>query len=509
VGILQNPEPVVEMRGMTKRFPGVLANDHVDFTLEAGEVHSLLGENGAGKTTLMNLLYGLYTYDEGEIRVRGRGVRISSPKDSIALGISMVHQHFELVETLTVAENVILGMKVTREPLLNLRGVSDAVSGLSKEYGFGISPDALIRQLSVGEKQKVEILKVLYRGTKILILDEPTSVLTPQESEELFRFVRSMAKEGKSVVIITHKLQEVMDVSDSVTVLRKGKVVGRVATRDTNTGQLASMMVGHEVTFASHTDSPGAREPLLQLTDLQALSDKGSMALRGLSVTLRTGEILGIAGVAGNGQNELVDILSGTRRIQGGSIKLRGADISNSSPAELIKAGIGVIPEDRRGLGLIMEFSIAENLMLQDRATQPYSKRGLLDEKEIRSHAETLAREFAIVTPDVSLPAYTLSGGNLQRLLLAKILSRGPAVIVASQPTAGLDVAATQFIWEKLTSERDRGAGILLISSDLNEISALSDRVACIYDGAITGIMPAAEADLKKVGLLMGGVKPQ
>ncbi len=495
------------MRGMTKRFPGVLANDHVDFTLDGGEVHALLGENGAGKTTLMNLLYGLYTADEGEIKVRGQEVRISSPKDSIGLGISMVHQHFELVETLTVAENVVLGLKVAREPLLNLHAVSDAVSALSKSYGLGVSPHSLIRQLSVGERQKVEILKVLYRGTSILILDEPTSVLTPQESEELFRFVRSMTKDGKSVVIITHKLQEVMDVSDTVTVLRKGKVVGRVATRTTNTGQLATMMVGHEVKFASHTGAAGAGQSLLRLDDVHALSDKGSMALRGLSLALGEGEILGIAGVAGNGQNELVDILLGIRRIERGSITLRGVDISNSSPAEIINAGIGVIPEDRRGLGLVMEFSIAENLMLENRNAEPYSKKGFLDQGEIRSHAEALVREFAIATPDVSLPAYTLSGGNLQRLLLAKVLSRKPAVMVASQPTAGLDVAATQFIWEKLMSERDRGVGIILISSDLNEISALSDRIACIYDGTITGTMPAAEADLKKVGLLMGGVK--
>lgn len=493
---------------MTKRFPGVFANDHVDFTLAVGEVHALLGENGAGKTTLMNMLYGLYTADEGEVIVRGRKVRISSPKDSIALGISMVHQHFELVETLTVAENVALGLKARREPLLDLHSVSDAVSNLSKSYGLRISPEALIRQLSVGERQRVEILKALYRGTGILILDEPTSVLTPQESEELFRFVRSMAKEGKSVVIITHKLQEVMEVSDTVTVLRKGKVVGRMATNATNTGQLATMMVGHEVTFAPHSAAAGGGPSLLRLTDVQALSDKGSMALKGLSLTLAAGEILGIAGVAGNGQNELVEVLSGTRRMVGGSLTLRGVDISNSSPAELIRKGIGVIPEDRMGSGLIMEFSIAENLVLEDRNAEPYSKAGFLDQKEIRSHAETLVREFAIATPDVSLPAYTLSGGNVQRLLLAKVLSRKPAVLVASQPTAGLDVGATQFIWEKLRSERERGVGILLISSDLNEVSALSDRIACIYDGAIVGTMPAAEADLKKVGLLMGGVIP-
>jgi general nucleoside transport system ATP-binding protein len=503
----ETPVPVIEMRGMTKRFPGVVANDHVDFTLAAGEVHALLGENGAGKTTLMNMLYGLYSADEGEIRVDGRLAKISSPKDSIALGISMVHQQFELVETLTVAENVTLGLRARREPILDLKGTSKEVLELSTRYGLVVEPGELIRQLSVGERQRVEIIKALYRGTEILILDEPTSVLTPQEAEELFSFIRSMAKEGKSVVIITHKLNEVINVSDTVTVLRKGKVVGRVSTASTSAPQLAAMMVGHEVTFPTHAGTAQTSRALLQLDNLQALGDKGSMALRGLSLTVNEGEIVGLAGVAGNGQGELVEVLSGTRRVVGGSMVLRGVDISHESPTGLIRAGMGVIPEDRRGSGLIMEFSIADNLVLEQRNMSPFSRRGLMDQNAIRSHAESLVKEFAIATPDVSLPAYTLSGGNLQRLLLAKILSRRPAVLIASHPTAGLDVAATQFIWEKLRSERERGVGILLISSDLTEISALSDRVACIYDGAIVGTLTAVEADIKKIGLLMGGVK--
>jgi ABC-type uncharacterized transport system ATPase subunit len=502
----QGVAPIVEMRGMTKRFPGVLANDRVDLTLAAGEVHALLGENGAGKSTLMNLLYGLYTADEGEIRVRGQLVKISSPRDSIALGISMVHQQFQLVETLTVAENVALGLKARREPLLDLPAVSKELSRVSEKYGLKVSPEALVRQLSVGERQRVEILKALYRGTDILILDEPTSVLTPQESEELFLFLRSMAKGGKSVVFITHKLQEVMDVSDTVTVLRKGKVVGSVGTKATNTGQLAVMMVGHEVDFASETPAVTQEQAVLELKDVYALSDKGSMALNGLSFVLRKGEILGIAGVAGNGQTQLVEMLSGIRRTQRGSVSMGGVEISNSSPSEHIAKGIGVIPEDRKGSGLIMEFSIADNLVLESRNKAPYSKRGLLDEKGIRAHAEEVAREYAIATPDVSLPAYTLSGGNLQRLLLAKVLSRKPAVLVAAQPTAGLDVAATQFIWEKLKSERDRGVGILLISSDLNEIMALCDTISCIFDGRIVGTIAATDADAKKIGLLMGGI---
>lgn len=493
---------------MTKRFPGVLANDHVDFELASGEVHALLGENGAGKSTLMNKLYGIYASDEGEVKVRGQKVEINSPKDAIALGVSMVHQQFELVETLTVADNVALGLKAVREPLLDLNAVSQKLTELSKSYGLQVSPESKVGQLSVGEKQRVEILKALYRGTAILILDEPSSVLTPQETEELFSFLRSMAKEGRSVVFITHKLSEVMNVSDRVTVLRKGKVVGTVRTKETSTAQLATMMVGREIDFAATPALASGGETLLEMRDLFARGSQGSMALNGFSLTLRAGEILGVAGVAGNGQNQLVEVLSGIRRIERGSLALKGNDIVNKSPADLIQMGMGVIPEDRRGSGLIMEFSIAENLVLESRKAHPYSKRGLLNEREIRSHAEALVQSYAIATPDVSLPAYTLSGGNLQRLLLAKVLSREPAVLVASQPTAGLDVGATQFIWEKLRSERDRGVGILLISSDLTEIMSLSDRIACIFSGKINGILTRGEADSRKLGLMMGGVIP-
>lgn len=495
------------MRGMTKRFPGVLANDRVDFSLSSGEVHALLGENGAGKSTLMNMLYGLYTADSGEIRFRGRSVRISSPKDAIALGITMVHQQFELVDTLTVTENVSLGLHAEREPLLDLRGTAKKVSKLSQSYGLRVNPSSLIRELSVGEKQKVEILKALSRGTQVLILDEPTSVLTPQESEELFRFIRAMTKEGKSVVFITHKLHEVMEVSDTITVLRKGRVVGRVATKSTTPAQLAVMMVGRDVVFPPHTPTGPMEGALLSVDSVHALGDKGSEALRGLSMEVAAGEILGLAGVAGNGQNELVDVLSGTRKASSGSIKLKGVDVTNHSPREVIGEGIGVIPEDRRGAGLIMEFSIAENLVLERRGSEPFSRQGLLNQKDIRSHAESLVKEFSISTPDVSAPAYTLSGGNLQRLLLAKVLSRKPSVLVAAQPTAGLDVGATEFIWEKLRSEKESGVGILLISSDLNEIVTLSDRIACIYEGAIVGTMASGAGSVEKIGLLMGGAK--
>lgn len=501
-----SPAAVVEMKGMTKRFPGVLANDHVDFELAAGEVHAVLGENGAGKTTLMNMLYGIYSADEGEIKVRGEPVRISSPKDSISLGIAMVHQQFELVNTLTVSENVALGLKAKREPLLDLKTVAERVAELSKRYGLKVSPESIIQQLSVGERQRVEIIKALYREAGILILDEPTSVLNPEEAEELFTLLRSMAKEGRSVVVITHKLPEVMEVSDRVTVLRKGKLVGRFATKETNPSELAIAMVGHDISAGANLPQ-AAGNVLLELRDVHALNDKGSMGLKGLFLSLSGGEILGIAGVAGNGQSELVEVLTGIRKTEQGSIVVRGADVTNGTPNDMMAAGIGVVPEDRRGAGLIMEFSIADNLVLEKRNQKPFSDMGLLKDAEIRAYAEAIAKEYSIVTPDVSLPTYTLSGGNLQRLLLAKVLSRNPAVLVVAQPTAGLDVGATQFIWERLRSQRGKGAGILLISSDLNEILALSDRIACIYDGSVVGTMGCADADVKKIGLMMGGVK--
>jgi simple sugar transport system ATP-binding protein len=500
--------PVVEMKGITKRFPGVLANDHVDFVLSAGEVHALLGENGAGKTTLMNVLYGLYRADEGEINVRGVRARIASPRDSIGLGISMVHQRFELVDTLTVSENVALGLKARRPPILDLRVVSQRISELSRKYGLEVSPQALIRQLSVGERQRVEIIKALYRGAEILILDEPTSVLTPQESEELFELLRSMAGEGKSIVIITHKLPEVMAVSDRVTVLRKGKLVGTMLTSSTNALELAYKMVGHDVSFGFRGGMENVGSTILELEGVFATNDKGALGLKGLSLSVGGGEILGIAGVAGNGQNELEEVLSGMRKVDKGRVIVRGTEMTNASPRDMIGLGVGVIPEDRTGTGLIMEFSVAENIILELRATEPYSRRAVLDDRQIRSRAQALVEEFSIATPDVSLPAYTLSGGNLQRLILAKVLSRKPSILIAAQPTAGLDVSATQFIWEKLKAERDKGVGILLISSDLNEITALSDRIAVIYDGAIVGTISASEADTNKIGLMMGGSVP-
>jgi general nucleoside transport system ATP-binding protein len=495
------------MKGVSKRFSGVVANNSIDFAAYGGEVHALLGENGAGKTTLMNILYGLYRADSGEIFVRGERVTIRSPKDAIALRIAMVHQHFQLISTLTVAENVGLGLKAEREPLLNLEGVVKRIGELAKEYGLLVRPDAMVAQLSVGERQRVEIVKALYREPDTLILDEPTSVLTPQEVEGLFHFMRSMAAEGKAVVVITHKLPEVMAVSDRVTVLRHGEVVARLMTKDTNLNDLAEKMVGRDIPhLEGMPEGKPSEKSALEVQQVSALNDKGGVALDGISFSLRAGEILGVAGVAGNGQTELAEILTGMRKVTRGKVLLQGTDVTNSSPREMIKHGVGQIPEDRLGSGLVLDMSIAENLVLEMRTDPRFEKRYLLDGEQVRQNAKRLVEEYSISCGGVDAPARTLSGGNMQKLILAKVLSRNPRVLIAAQPTSGLDVGATEFITEKLREQRRLGVGILLISSDLNEIMSLSDRIACIFEGKVMGIVQGRTADLKGIGLMMGGV---
>jgi len=495
------------MKGITKRFSGVVANNSVDFSIYGGEVHALLGENGAGKTTLMNILYGLYRADSGEILARGKAVSIRSPKDAIALKIAMVHQHFELVSTLTVAENVGLGLKAKREPLLNLDGVVKRVDELAKEYGLLVNPSAKVEQLSVGERQRVEIIKALYREADTLILDEPTSVLTPQEVEGLFHFMRSMAAEGRAVVVITHKLPEVMAVSDRVTVLRHGEVVARLKTKDTNPNELAEKMVGRDVRQTEGMlESKPSGKSALEVQQVSAMNDKGVLALDRVSFTLQAGEILGIAGVAGNGQTELAEILTGMRKAISGKVVVQGSDVTNASPREMIRRGVGQIPEDRMGCGLVLDMSIAENLVLEMRTDPRFESRYLIVNEHVHQNAKQLVEEYSISCGGVDAPARTLSGGNMQKLILAKVLSRSPKVLIAAQPTSGLDVGATEFIAEKLREQRRLGVGILLISSDLNEIMSLSDRIACIFEGKIMGVVPAATADLKGIGLMMGGI---
>lgn len=495
------------MKGITKRFGTIVANNSIDFAIYGGEVHALLGENGAGKTTLMNILYGLYRADAGEIRVGGAPVSIRSPKDAIAFKIAMVHQQFELVPTLTVAENVGLGLKTQREPLLNLEGVVKRIKELSEAYDLHVDPGARVEQLAVGERQRVEIIKALYRDANILILDEPTSVLTPQETEGLFRFIQSMAAEGRGVVVITHKLPEVIAVSDRVTVLRHGEVVARLETARTNPDELAEKMVGKLASVEPLPSAVPREDVVLDISEVSAINDKGALALDRVSLSLRRGEILGIAGVAGNGQTELAEVLTGMRKVTAGKVSVEGRDLTSASPGALIKSGLGNIPEDRLSTALVLDMSIAENLILEVRNSPQFEKNGLLNQERMLENARRLVEEYSIVCGSVLAPARTLSGGNMQKLVLAKVLSRNPKVLIAAQPTAGLDVSATQFITEKLKEQRSLGVGILLISGDLNEIMSLSDRIACIYNGRIMGVVPRDTADVKELGLMMGGIE--
>ncbi len=498
--------PAVRMIGIVKRFPGVVANAGVDLEVRAGEIHALLGENGAGKSTLMNILAGLYRPDEGEIYIHGRLVHIRSPRDAIQLGIGMVHQHFMLVETFTVAENVILGMDAPRLTL-NMRRVEEEVASLSQRYGLQVDPSAYIWQLSVGEQQRVEILKALYRGAEILILDEPTAVLTPQESDELGRTLRRMADEGKAIIFITHKLEEVERFSDRVTVLRQGRVVATLPTDGTTKAELARLMVGREVLFRLEKERARPGEVVLELQDVHARGDKGLPALRGVSLRIRAGEILGIAGVAGNGQRELAEVVTGLRPVTRGRILVRGQDVTNCSPREAIRAGISHVPGDRLGVGLVPNLPVSDNIILKDYRKAPLSQGPFLRRRAVVRFAQELIERFQINTPSHATPVRLLSGGNLQRCILAREITAGRGLLVAVHPTRGLDVGATEAVRRVLLEQRAQGMAILLISEDLEELLALSDRIAVIYEGEIMGIVDAEEADIEAVGLMMAGTR--
>lgn len=498
----------LELRGITKRFPGVLANDHVDFDMKTGEVHALLGENGAGKSTLMKILYGLYHPDEGEILLNGEPVRISSPTDSINLGIGMIHQHFMLVPSLTVAENVALGLPSSRGPLTDLDRVSKRIIELADIYNLKIDPSAYVWQLSVGQQQRVEIIKALYRGAALLILDEPTAVLTPQEVDELFIIMRQMTKDGHALIFISHKLHEVVDISQRVSVLRDGRKIGTRLTSETTKQDLANWMVGREVGFIPDRGNIQRGEVRLKLDQVFCGSDRGTPGLRGVSLDIHSGEILGVAGVSGNGQRELAEAVTGLRKITAGRVILEGNDVTNFPPAELTARMLSYIPEERMRDGMIKDFSVAENMILREHHKEPYSRFGFLRLKSISNHTENLIKKFHVKTPSQETLAKNLSGGNIQKVVLAREISRNPRAIIAAQPTRGLDIGATEYVREQLLEQRKHGAAIILISEDLDEILALSDRVAVIYEGNIMDILARSEATPQRLGMLMAGVHP-
>jgi general nucleoside transport system ATP-binding protein len=498
-------EPVVTMKGITIRFGEVTANNNVDFELRKGEIHALLGENGAGKTTLMSVLYGLYQPQAGEIIVKGHKTSMKSPNDAMTLGIAMVHQHFLLTPPHSVTENIIVGLKESRGLFINISAAEKKIIQLSEKYGLKIDPKAKVGDLAVGEQQRVEIIKALYRDIDILILDEPTSMLTPQEEKALFSTLQSMVRQGLSIIFITHKLHEVMEVSNRVTVLRGGKVFGTVNTSETSETELARMMVGHPLIESIASTGSSNNPAVLHLKNVSALNNANVMFLKELSLELRRGEILGIAGVDGNGQAELAEVIAGLRKVQKGEIIMDGKPITTQSPRKIRELGLAYVPQDRLNTGLIMEYSIAENLILDRWYFEKYSGRVFLKKDEIKKFADKAVSEFEIKTPGINVPVNSLSGGNLQKVLMARELARNPKVLVVHNPTRGLDIGATHYIHEQLIKQRDAGVGVLMISLDLDEILTVADRIAVIYEGKIMAVMDAKDADVDYIGLLMGG----
>ena len=496
--------PTLEMRGITKHYPGVVANDGIDLEVRAGEIHALLGENGAGKTTLMNVLYGLAVPDAGEIRLFGEPVTIHSPHDAIDRGISMVHQHFMLVPVLTVAENILLGEEpIKRRFFLDRSGARERIRQLGSRFGWEIDPDRKVGQLSVGWQQRVEILKALYRNAKVLVLDEPTAVLTPQETREIFEVLRRLRDEGYAIVFISHKLYEVLEIADRITVIRRGKVVGSRRPAETDEDDLAELMVGREVQLTVDRGTSHPAEPVLRVEDLHVKDDRGHEVVHGVSFEVRAGEILGVAGVAGNGQDELVGALTGLRRPLSGTVHLAGKDVTGANPRRLHKAGVGFVPGDRQRFGLVMSFPVSDNLVLNDYYHPPYSRGPVRDENAIRRDAEQVIAQYDVRTPSAGVKASTLSGGNQQKVIVAREFEGELKLLVLDQPTRGLDVGSIEFIHRQAIARRDAGIGILLVSAELDEILEMSDRIAVMYRGAFVATLDARTADRETVGLLM------
>jgi ABC-type uncharacterized transport system ATPase subunit len=499
--------PLLQVDQITKIFPGVVACDRISCDLRAGEIHALLGENGAGKTTLVSMLYGLLRPDSGLMSLRGQEFNLRNSRDAIALGIGMVHQHFMLIPPLSVAENIVLGTRSPREPLLALGPASQEIERLSKTYGLEVDPTAKVWQLSVGMQQRVEIVKALYRGAHLLILDEPTAALTPPEIHELFGVLRRLKAEGHAVIFISHKLDEVMEISDRVTVLRDGRVVDTVETANTDKAALARMMVGRDVLFRLEKPAAKPGEVVLSVRGLEVVGSRGQTAVRGITFDVRCGEVLGVAGVDGNGQSELVEAIAGLRPIRAGEVAIGGRSLASLQPSDMLELNVAYIPQDRQRVGLVLDFTVAENLVARLFARLPFARAGLLRWKAIRSNAESRIKEFDVRVPGPDVKARALSGGNQQKVILARELSRAPALILAAQPTRGLDVGATEFVEGRLLEQRARGAGILYVSNELEEILSLSDRIIVLHRGEIMGEVRPGEVSEAELGLMMAGEK--
>ncbi|WP_217077254.1 ABC transporter ATP-binding protein [Clostridium baratii] len=501
-------EYAVEMLNIRKEFPGIVANDNVTLQLRKGEVHALLGENGAGKSTLMGMLFGMYQPDRGTIKINGKEVKITNPNKANDLGIGMVHQHFKLVENFTVTENIILGCEPKKGLVVDIKSAAKKIEELSKSYGLNVDPYAKIEDISVGMQQRVEILKMLYKNADILILDEPTAVLTPQEIDDLIKIIKGLTKEGKSIILITHKLKEIKEVSDRCTVIRKGKYIGTVDTKDTTEAQMAKMMVGRDVSFKVEKKEAKLKDEVLSVENISVKNNKKVLGLKNFSLSIKGGEILGVAGVEGNGQTELVEAITGLRKIESGSVIYKGENITNEKTRKRIDKGIAHIPEDRHKRGLVLDYTLEENMIIEVYNKEPFSKRGILNKSAIRKYAEKILGEFDVRSGEGAISkARTLSGGNQQKAIIGREIELNPDLLIAVQPTRGLDVGSIEYIHKRLVEQRDKGKAVLLVSLELDEVLNLSDRIAVVNSGELIGIVNTKETDENEIGLMMAGVK--